>query len=178
MGKTYSFNRRRGMQACMGAVMVLLAAAFLGLGLIFPVLAVRIFSTLVGLGVGYLALSLILDIFTPDPILAIGPEGIRFLPFSPAFVPWSDISSVTVSQGFYYDGGGITSADGKFAIAYAVGTPAVYPKRGGISAVARAMMANNTIRLNTGTLINASYNDLIAAIREHYRGRITELPTP
>jgi len=73
----------------MGAVLVALAAAFVGLGIFFPIRAIGIFAVVFGLVIAWLALSLILDIFAPDPILTIGPEGICFLPFSPATVPWS-----------------------------------------------------------------------------------------
>ncbi|HVY86270.1 MAG TPA: hypothetical protein VG943_14140 [Caulobacterales bacterium] len=175
---TYRFHRRRGVQGCVGAAMLLLAAAFVVIGWIFPIRPIGVLAILFGLGVGSLALLLILDIFTPGPILTIGPEGVCFLPFSPATVPWADITSVTVTHGYYYGSQGTTGPDGKSGVSYAVRDPSAFPKRGGISAVARATMSGNTISLNTLTLIDASGADILAAIREHYEGAITNVPIP
>lgn len=175
---TYGFNRKRGVQGCMGAVMVALAAGFIGMGAIFPVRAVGIFAILFGLFVGSLALSLVLDIFAPDPILRIDEEGITFLPFSRATVPWRDITSVSMAQGYSYSRGGPVTPDGKFGFKYSIGDPSAYPRRGGISAINRALMANNTVPLNTLTLIDAKWPNLLAAFREHYPGTITEIPVP
>lgn len=175
---TYSFKRKRGVQGCMGAVMTALAAAFIGVGAIFPVRPVGIFAVLFGLLIAWLALSLILDIFAPDPILTIGPEGIYFLPFSPATVPWIAITSVSKSQGYYYDRSGVTGGDGKFSFRYSIRDPSAYPKRGGISGLSRATMGGNTVALNTLTLIDAKSSDLLAAFREHYPGELTEIPIP
>lgn len=177
-GTAYQFNRRRGVQGCMGAVMLSLSIAFIGIGLIFPVRAVGIFAALFGLVIAWLALSLVLDIFAPDPILTISAEGICFLPFSPATVPWSEITAVTMTQGFYYGTQGITGGDGKFGFTYAIRDPARFPKRRGISGVARAMMTQGSVRLNTLTLIDAKWPDLMAAFRAHYPGTIVERPLP
>jgi hypothetical protein len=175
---TYSFNRKRGVQGCMGAAVVSLAAAFIGLGIIFPVRAIGIFAIVFGLVIAWLALSLILDIFAPNPILRIGPEGIYFLPFSTATVPWSAITSVSKSQGYYFNGGGVTGPDGKFSFRYSIRDPSAYPKRGGISGLARATMSGNTVTLNTLTLVDAAWPDLLAAFQEHYPGELTEVPIP
>lgn len=174
---TYTFKRRRGMQACMGAAMAALAAAFIGLGLIFPVRAIGVFAVLFGLAVAFLALSLLLDIFTPDPILSIGPDGVRFVPFSAATVPWREITDVTLSQGYYYGSGGITGRDGKRSFRYTIRDPSHYPQRRGIAALARAT-AGKSIALNTLTLIDADGEDLLAALRAHYPGAINEIPVP
>lgn len=175
---TYSFNRRRRVQACMGAAMLLLASAFVGVGAIFPVLVVSIFAILFGLLVAVLALSLLLDVFAPNPILTVSAQGLYFLPFSPMTVPWSEITSVTVSHGYYYNSSGVTGPDGKSGVSYAIRDPSAFPKRGGISGVARATMSGNTVMLNTATLIDASGAAILAAIREHYKGTITDRPIP
>lgn len=174
----HSFNRRRGVQGCIGAAMLALAAAFVGTGLIFPIQIVGALAGLFGLLIASLAASLLLDIFAPNPILRISAEGIYFLPFSPATVPWTEITSVTVSHGYYYSTGGITGPDGKSGVSYALRDPSLFPKRGGISAVARATMSGNTIMLNTATLIDASGEAILAAIREHYKGTIIDRPIP
>jgi hypothetical protein len=174
---TYSFNRRRGVQGCMGAAMLALAASFTGLGLVFPVRLVGIFALLVGMLITAMALSLVLDIFTRGPILIIGPDGIRFLPFSPATVPWSEITTVTMAQGYYYDASGITGGDGKFGFSYTIRDPEAFPPRHGIARLARATM-QGAVTLNTLTLIDAKWQDLLAAFHEHYPGKIVERPLP
>ena len=175
---TYSFKRRRGVQGCMGGAMLSLAAAFVVFGLMAPVHFVGYPFALFGLFVGYLALSLVGDIFTPDPILRIDAEGITFGPFSRTTVPWRDVTSVSMAQGFFYDTTGITKPDGKFGFKYSVRDPSAYPKRGGIAAFDRAFMVGDAIPLNTLTLIDAKWEDLLAAFREYYPGTISERPVP
>jgi hypothetical protein len=175
---THTFNRRRGVQACFVVAMLALATAFIAIGAMFPIRAVGIFAIAFGLVVAGLAVLLALDAVTPDPILAISAEGIRFLPFSPTTVPWRDITSITMTQGYYSNGSAITKPDGKFGFRYSIRDACVYPKGGGVGAVNRALMTvNNTIPLNT-LLIDAKWPDMLAALREHYPGTITEVPIP
>jgi hypothetical protein len=174
----YTFNRRRGVQGCMGAVMVSLSFAFIAIGALFPVRAVGVFAVLFGLVIAWFALLLLLDIFTPNPILTISAQGVCFLPFSPAVVPWSEITAVTMAQGYYYGTQGVTGGDGKFGFTYAIRDPERFPKRGGISGIARATMTQGSVRLNTLTLIDARWQDLEAAFRAHYPGKIVERPLP
>ncbi|MES1201899.1 MAG: hypothetical protein ABUS57_10680 [Pseudomonadota bacterium] len=175
---TYSFNRKRGVQALMGAVMLLLTSGFIGFGLAAPIHWLGYPFALFGVFVGYLAVSLTLEIFAPNPILRIDAEGVYFLPFSPATVPWRDITSVSMAQGYSYSTDGINKPDGKFGFKYAIRDPSAYPKRGGISGVERAMMVGDSVPLNTLTLIDAKWPDLLAAFRAHYPGKITEIPVP
>ena len=175
---TYSFNRKRGVQACIVAAMFVFAGGFVAIGAVFPIRAVGIFAIAFGLAVAALAALLALDAFTPDPILTISADGIRFVPFSPTTVAWRDITSITMPQGYYSNGSGITKPDGKFGFRYSIRDASVYPKGGGVGAVNRALMTlNNTIPLNT-LLIDAKWPDLRAALGAHYPGTIIEVPVP
>lgn len=162
----------------MGALLLLLTAGFVGLGLSAPIHWLGYAFAAFGLCVGYLALSLLLDVFAPNPILRIDAEGVYFLPFSPAVVPWGDITSVSMAQSYDWNGAGVSHPSGTFGFRYTIRDPAAYPKRGGIAALDRALMSGGAIPLNTLTLIDARWPDLLAAFRAHYPGKITEVPVP
>jgi hypothetical protein len=82
-----------------------------------------------------------------------------------------------MAQGYYYDSSGITGGDGKFGFSFTIRDPSAFPPRQGISRLARATM-QGSVRLNTLTLIDATWQDLLAAFREHYPGKIVERPLP
>lgn len=100
---TYTFKRRRGLQGFgafaaagivggVGAVSLLAIPAslwWLKLVLLTPTVALAL-----------LIPGLFIDAFSPGPILTIGSDGIRYLPFSRETVPWSAVSNVTLTRGY------------------------------------------------------------------------------
>lgn len=91
---TYRYNKRR---------MRLTALMLIGVALVFALGAVLAHWSLAlvwAFAMGMSAYTLVLAA-RDEPVLAIGPEGLRFTRFSARTVPWSEITAVAVVRGVW-----------------------------------------------------------------------------
>ncbi|MEQ1492202.1 MAG: hypothetical protein ABL932_16790 [Terricaulis sp.] len=166
----YAFKRRRLLQICF----VLFAIAILAwvAGFSWFIIPAEmwplkwLFIILAGSMLFGAMPGMVIDVFSPGPILTISIEGIRYLPFSRETVPWSAVRSVTLTRAYSHARGSSDYYRFKLmdGVSFVVDDPKRFPVPPG------GLRSDNIAISIMPTAVSAAPEAIIEAVRASWRG--------